>query len=101
MKCHWSSIAEIAIGIPLVASGIMLLITKQRSVKISMGVMGIILGVMAALIPTYLIGVCATATMICRMVMLPAILLASGLVVVASVAVVILASSRKDTIGLV
>jgi hypothetical protein len=78
----------------------MLLITKQKSVKISMGIIGIILGTMAALIPTYLIGVCGTATMICRMVMLPAILLASGLVVVASVTVVILAASRKDTVNL-
>ena len=66
-----------------------------------MGIMGIILGVMAALIPTYLIGVCGTATMICRMVMLPAILLASGLVVIASVAVIVLASARKDTVAAV
>ena len=100
MKCHWSAIAEIAVGLPLLASGIMLLITKQKAVKISMGIMGIILGAMAALIPTYLIGVCGMATMICRMVMLPAILLASGLVVLASVAVVILAASRKDTVTL-
>ena len=100
MKCHWSAIAEVAIGIPLLASSIMLLITKQRSVKISMGVMGIVLGVMAALIPAYLIGVCGMATMICRMVMLPAVLLASGLVVLASVAVVILAASRNDTVNI-
>ncbi len=74
MKCHWSAVAEVAVGIPLLASGIMLLFTKQRSVKISMGVMGIVLGVMAALIPAHLIGVCGTASMNCRMVMLPAIL---------------------------
>ena len=100
MKCHWSAIAEIAVGIPLLASGVMLLVTKQKSVKLSMGVMGIVLGAMAALIPAYLIGVCGLATMICRMVMLPAILLASGLVVLAGVTVVILAAPRKDTVNL-
>ena len=92
--------AEIVVGVPLLASGIMLLITKQRSVKISMGVIGIVLGVMAAIIPAYLIGVCGMATMICRMVMLPAILLASGLVVLASVVIVILAASHKDQVNL-
>jgi len=97
MKCHWSAIAEIGVGVPLLASGIILLLTKQKSVKTSMGIMGVTLGVMAALIPSYLIGVCGTATMICRMVMLPAILLASGLVLVASLAVIILASGRKET----
>ncbi|HSN93812.1 MAG TPA: DUF4418 family protein [Anaerolineaceae bacterium] len=100
MKCHWSALAEIAVGVPLLSSGIMLLLTKQRSVKISMGVIGIVLGVMAAIIPAYLIGVCGMATMICRMVMLPAILLASGLVVLASVVIVILAASHKDQVNL-
>ena len=66
-----------------------------------MGVMGIVLGAMAALIPAYLIGVCGMATMICRMVMLPAILLASGLVVLASVAVLIVAASHKEKAELV
>ncbi len=88
---------EIAVGVPLLGSGILLLITKQKNVKISMGIMGILLGTMAALIPTYLIGVCGMETMICRMVMLPAILLASGLVIVASIAVIILSSARKET----
>ena len=89
---------EIAVGVPLLASGIMLLITKKREVKISLGIMGIILGIMAALLPTYLNGVCGMATMVCRMVMFPAILLASGLVIVASVTVIIIAAARKDTI---
>ena len=101
MKCHWSALAEIVVGLPLFASGIMLLITKERKVKTTIGIMGIVLGLMAALIPTYLIGVCGMATMICRMVMLPAILLASGLVVVASVAVLIVAASHKEKAELV
>lgn len=100
MKCHWSAVGEIAVGIPLLASGIILLITKQRSVKISMGIMGIILGVMAALIPGYLIGVCGVGTMICRQVMLPAILLASGLVVLVGILVVIIAANHKETVGI-
>ena len=99
MKCHWSAIAEIGVGVPLLASSIMLLITKRKSVRISLGVMGIILGVMAALIPTYLIGVCAMATMICHMVMLPAILLASGLVLVVSIAVTVMAASQKEEVN--
>ena len=100
MKCHWSAVAEIALGVPLLASGVILFVTKNRGVKITMGIMGIILGIMAALIPGYLIGVCGMATMICRQVMLPAILLASGLVVLAGVATVILASTRKETVEL-
>jgi hypothetical protein len=99
MKCHWSAIAEIGVGVPLLASGIMLLLTKQKAVKISMGILGIVFGTMAALIPTYLIGVCGIGTMICRQVMLPSILLASGLIIVASIAVIIIAATRKDSIA--
>jgi hypothetical protein len=80
MKCHWSAIAEIGVGVPLLASGI-------------------VFGTMAALIPTYLIGVCGIGTMICRQVMLPSILLASGLIIVASIAVIIIAATRKDSIA--
>ena len=98
MKCHWSATAEIALGVPLLASGIMLFITKNRGVKITIGIMGIVLGIMAALIPGYLIGVCGMATMICRQVMLPAVYLASGLVVLAGIATIIIASSRKETV---
>lgn len=97
MKCHWTSLAEIAVGIPLLAAGIILFFTKNKGVKITIGIMAIILGIMAALIPTYLIGVCGMGTMICRQVMLPAILLASGLVVVAGVATIIIANSSKET----
>jgi len=96
MKCHWSAHAETVVGVPLLVLGILLFITKQKTVKITIGIMGIVLGFMAILIPTYLIGVCGMATMICRQVMLPAILLASGLVILAGIFVVFIAANHKD-----
>lgn len=97
MKCHWSAIAEIAVGIPLLTLSLLLLFTRNKQTHLSLGIMGVVLGVLAILIPTYLIGVCSSDMMICNMLMRPALILAGGLVVIVSLAVTIVSALRKET----
>jgi hypothetical protein len=85
MKCHWTAIAEITLAIPLAALGGMLAFSKRKETGISLSVLGALLGVFVVLIPTTLIGVCASNMMLCNMLMSPALVLAGILVVAASV----------------
>jgi hypothetical protein len=76
MKCHWTAMAEIGMAIPLAAVGGLLFFSKRKESIRSLSLMGALLGLGVVLIPTTLIGVCASNTMICNMVMKPALMMA-------------------------
>ena len=84
MKCHWTGVAEIVTGVPLVAVGVMMAVTRKRTNLFSLGVMGVVLGIMAILLPTSLIGVCQTPTMTCHTVMRPALMVLGSVVIAGS-----------------
>jgi hypothetical protein len=91
MKCHWAGVAEVAAAIPLALAGIFALRSRRKETTRFAGIVGAASGVMAILLPTLLIGVCANPMMICNLLMRP-ILLASGiLAIVASVALFVTA----------
>jgi hypothetical protein len=71
MKCYWTAHAEIATGIPLFVLGLLMLLSKFKESMRNLSILGIILGIMAILLPVLIIGVCATPTMICVTVMKP------------------------------
>lgn len=86
MRCHWTAIAELAMSIPLAALGGMFFFGKRKETRMSLSILGGILGVFVVLFPTTLIGVCASNMMACRNLMLPALVISGSLVVAACVA---------------
>jgi hypothetical protein len=86
MKCHWTAIAELATAIPLAALGGMFFFGKRKETRMSLSILGGILGVFVVLFPTTLIGVCASNMMACRNLMLPALVISGGLVIAACIA---------------
>ncbi len=97
MKCHWTAKAEIAVGIPLMAAGAMMVTTRRRSTLLTLGIFGILLGIMAIVLTTDgLIGVCMTPTMVCRTLMKPALTVFGSLAIAASVGIIVLSRKEKE-----
>jgi hypothetical protein len=89
MKCHWTGRAELGLGLPLLAVGLLLGFSKRKESGRNLGLVGITLGVVAILLPTTLIGVCGNPDMPCNSIMKPALILMGILVVGVSLVVVI------------
>jgi hypothetical protein len=84
MKCHWTAIAEIGVGIMLGLTGLLMLRSQRKETERSLGILGVSSGALAILFPTALIGVCANPSMTCNMVMLPTMILAGTLAIAIS-----------------
>lgn len=83
MKCGWSARAEMATGVGLMVIGVVLMLMgKQKETQRSLGIIGSVLGIFTMLFPTYLIGVCATAAMLCNPGTRPAWVLVGGLALI-------------------
>jgi hypothetical protein len=89
MKCHWTGLAELGLSLPLAPVGLMMIFSRRRESRRVLGITGMILGIVAILLPTQIIGVCMNPDMSCVSIMRPAEVLAGVLVVGASLAVVI------------
>jgi len=96
MKCHWTARAEIAIGAPLVIVGGMLAASRRKESQRNLAILGIGLGALTMLTPTYLIGVCTTPTMTCYTAMRPALLAAGGLAAAVSVVALVMTQRKKE-----
>ena len=96
MKCHWTAIAEIGMAIPLAAIGGMLLFAKRKETWMTLSILGIVLGVLVILFPTFLIGVCASDMMLCNNLMKPVLILAGVLEIGAFVAILISSIKMKE-----
>jgi hypothetical protein len=96
MKCHWSGVAELVVAIPLLVLGILFLVNNNKLVIRSLSILGIVLGILIFLIPTTLIGVCASVEMLCNSVMRPILILCGILVVVASSVGLWLSIKKQD-----
>jgi hypothetical protein len=91
MKCHWAGIAAIGAAVPLGLAGVFALRNGRKETTRQAAVVGAAAGAMGILFPTALIGVCASPTMICNMVMRPTLIAAGTLAIAASVALFIMA----------
>ena len=60
MACHWSGRAEIAVGVPLFAVGAAMMFTTRKSGLLALSILGIALGALAIVLPTNIIGTCAS-----------------------------------------
>jgi len=79
MKCHWTAMATPAVAVPLLIVGGLLLFTRRRETLLALSLLGAVMGIFAALLPTWLIGVCASDEMLCNIEMKPALIF-SGVV---------------------
>jgi hypothetical protein len=93
MKCHWTGIAEIGMAIPLGLVGIFDIFSKRKETFTYLSSSGVVLGALAILFPTTLIGVCSNPDMLCNMIMKPGLILSGALAIGASLVVFI--TSRK------
>lgn len=84
MKCHWTARAELALGIPLLVLGILLLLARVKDTVRSLSILGVTLGVLIILLPTNIIGVCSSAEMQCNSVLKPTMLVAGILTILVS-----------------
>ncbi len=73
MKCHWSAQAEIGVGIPLFAVGILIASSRRKGIIFGASILGVLLGVVAMALPDALIGTCVVPGHICNTAMKPAI----------------------------
>ena len=92
MKCYWTGNAEIALGAMIVITGLLLIVGKQKESRMLLGVVLGALGVMVALMPTYLIGVCATLDHPCHAGTQPALILLGVITII--VGMIAIATSR-------
>lgn len=97
MKCHWAARSEIAAGVPLVVVGSLMAFGKRRDYVRNLSLLGVVLGVAVISLPTWIIGACATPTMLCRTVMQPALIALGGLTVAAGGAAAFLAHTGRGT----
>ncbi len=95
MKCHWTGVAEMTTGIPLMAVGAMMIASRRRRYLQSLGVLGTILGIIAILLPNTLIGVCST-TMLCNTIMQPSLTILGSLAIVTSLGGLVLSLREKE-----
>ncbi len=93
MKCHWTAIAEVGVGLTLGLTGLLMLFSQRKETDRSLSVMGIASGALAILFPTVLIGVCANAAMLCNMIMRPTLITLGTFAIVACA--VILFNTRR------
>jgi len=94
MKCHWTAVAEIALAVPLFALGAVMAFSRRKESKRIIAGLGALLGLFVILLPTALIGVCASSMMLCNSVMKPTLIL-SGILVIAISAGTLITSERQ------
>jgi Domain of unknown function (DUF4418) len=96
MKCTWSAKAELALGVPLLGLGILMAVSRRKETIRSLSILAVIIGVLVILIPSTLIGVCASAEMDCSSILKPTMIVCGIVVILASVAALVLNERKKD-----
>ncbi|MDR2105639.1 MAG: DUF4418 family protein [Deferribacteraceae bacterium] len=81
MRCHWSAQAEIGVGGLIFALSIFLFVSKNPVSRSAYSVSIALTGVLALLIPNYLLGGCMHPEMACRTTAFPAITVISILII--------------------
>lgn len=75
MKCAWTSQASLATAVPLFILGGLVFSSKRKETLRALSILGLAGGLFLILLPTALIGVCASPDMICNSVMKPTLIL--------------------------
>ena len=99
MKCHWTAQSEIAMAVPLLGLGVVMGVSKRKESRRIIAGLGMLLGLFAILLPTVLVGVCASADMLCNSVMKPTLILSGILVIAISIATLIMSERQAEPVG--
>ncbi|OTQ36734.1 DUF4418 family protein [Gilliamella apis] len=85
MKCFWTARAEIGIGSLVIAIGALVLFSRSLFVRMGLSMALACTAVLAAAIPTILIGVCGNEMMRCNMDAKPALILLAIVLAIAAI----------------
>lgn len=85
MKDHWTARAELGIGILIALLAILLIVFSSKHIRLGISLSLALSGILAALIPTVLIGVCDNAHASCRLLTLPSLIILAAIVVLLSI----------------
>ena len=85
MKCFWTARAEIGIGSFVIAIGALVLFSRSLFVRMGLSMALACTAVLAAAIPTILIGVCGNEMMRCNMGAKPALILLAIVLAIAAI----------------
>ena len=96
MKCHWTAQSEIAMAVPLFGLGIVMGVVKRKESRRIIAGIGALLGIFVILLPTALVGVCASADMLCNSVMKPTLILSGILIIAISIATLVMSERRPE-----
>jgi hypothetical protein len=96
MKCHWTAFGEIAAGIPLLVTGILILVSRRKETFFALSILALIINALIILLPTQLIGVCAMPTHTCVTEMKPVLLISGVVGLIASLIAVLYSSRIKE-----
>ncbi|MDP4091262.1 MAG: DUF4418 family protein [Bacillota bacterium] len=89
MRCHWTAVVELLIGMLIIFDGIFFILFKSHETRIALSIMMFLFGLSALLIPTAVIGMCETVTMKCRVGTEPALIVVSVIIMVIGIGNVI------------
>jgi len=95
MKCYWTAQASIATALPLGLLGLALAFSRRKETRRALAVVAAGLGVTILLLPTYLIGTCASYEMICNLVLKPTMLGLGALTIVIAAVVFFLSRGNE------
>jgi len=96
MKCYWTARASLAVAIPLLAVGLLMAFSKRKEALRALILVGAVLGGMAILLPTWLIGVCQHPGASCNLVMKPALIFAGILVIGISLVSLVISGTKAQ-----
>ena len=99
MKCHWTAQAALGTAIPLVGLGSVTAFSRRKETRRALSILGVLLGAVVILLPTYLIGVCASADMLCNSVLKPTLILAGTLIIAISLVTWFLSERQPEQIA--
>ncbi|QOX63194.1 DUF4418 family protein [Anoxybacterium hadale] len=99
MKCHWTARAEIGIGLLIAVLGVISILVSSLPIRLGLHIGAGLTGILAASVPTVLIGVCAMPGMNCHAIAAPSILVISLLVIIVSVvnSIYLIRQNTKNT----
>jgi hypothetical protein len=96
MKCHWTAMAAPAVAVPLLIIGVLMFFSRRRETLLALSLLGAILGIFAILLPTYLIGVCASDEMLCNIEMKPTMIFGGVVTLGAGLVGLVLAGESRS-----
>lgn len=85
MKCHWTARAILGIGVLIVIQGILLLLISSCAIRLGITIGIGLNGILGIVIPTWLIGVCASSKMDCHELTFPALIIISSFILIGSI----------------